>query len=567
MLVNVVGGYGGYFADYNAMRTPEYRGPEFPSLFNRTNGLSTGGHNLSDQRPRDNWQIDGSFSYFPDWSFAGRHELKTGGTYYHYLHGSGTLEHPHGNYRLIYDSAPVAPENLVPELGYARAAEIQIHNYPTEPKNRVDVQAWYLMDTWRLNNRMTANLGLRVERQNGFVPEQTFPGSTQFPQLFPAGNFGRVPVITWVRALPRLGLAFELSPKTLIKGSFGQYNDLYRDADVGNFNVNALSTITYRWRDEDRNNNYTPGEVNLDRQGPDFIGISAATNRAVNPDLQQPVTTEATMSLEHEVMNNVGLRVGYVFRRRTDLFSFNGVNVKRPREVYNIALQRRDPGADGVLNTPDDAGSVTIYDYDPAYRGATFVQQVQVNSDTVERYHTIEAAITKRLSGRWMAAASGFAVKNHRWLEQHFQSPNDDPFPLDETWGWGMNFSGVYRFPYDIQVAAFLQAKQGLRGQRTNIFRSADPDGGPPLRQLSTVTLRLEEYGSQTSDAIVSTNLRGSKMVRLGGSTRLSFEVDLFNLFNSGVPTSISWQSGPSFGAINEVLSPRIARFGLKFDF
>ena len=44
-----------------------------------------------------------------------------------------------------------------------------------------------------------------------------------------------------------------------MKTSFGQYNDLYRDADVGNFNRNAQSDITYRWSDPDRNGNYTPG--------------------------------------------------------------------------------------------------------------------------------------------------------------------------------------------------------------------------------------------------------------------------------------------------------------------
>ena len=96
---------------------PEYRGPDYPSRFNRSTGLATGGHEISDQRPRDNWQIDGSFSYFPERSFGGRHELKTGATWYRYLHGTGTLEHPHGNYRLIYDSAEPIPANLVPELG------------------------------------------------------------------------------------------------------------------------------------------------------------------------------------------------------------------------------------------------------------------------------------------------------------------------------------------------------------------------------------------------------------------------------------------------------------------
>ena len=558
MIVNVVGGYGGYFADYNAMRTPVYRGAEFPSKFNRNTGLATGGHEISDQRPRDNWQLDGSFSFFPLRSIAGRHELKTGATWYRYVHGTGTLDHPHGNYRLIYDTVNGVPDQPV---------EIIIRNYPTAPRNRVDVHAWYLMDTWRFTDRVTANLGLRVERQNAFVPAQSYPGSSQFPQLFPPGDFPRVPVVTWLRALPRVGFAFEITPTTVLKTSFGQYNDQYRDADVGNFNRNAQSDITYRWRDPDGNGNYTPGEVNLAlNNNPDFISITAASNRRVNPDLRQPVTTEATASFERELMNNVGVRIGYVFRRRVDLYSFGGINVLRPRSAYNIPLQRRDPGPDGLLNTADDGGRVTIYDYDAAYRGAAFVQQVQTNSDTIERYHTIEGAISRRLSGKWMAHASGFAVKNHRWIEQNFQTPNDDFFPLDETWNWGMNFSAMYRLPAGVQLAAFLQAKRGLRGQRTNIFRSADPDGGTPLRQLSTVTLRLEPYGSQKSDPITSTNLRVSKDFRLGRQ-RWSFDVDLFNLFNSGVPTSMTWQSGPQFGAINEVLSPRIVRIGGRFSF
>lgn len=557
MLVNVVGGYGGYFADYNAMRTPLYRGAAFPSKFNRSTGLATGGHEISDQRPRDNWQIDGSFSYFPEGSFAGRHELKTGGTWYRYLHGTGTLDHPHGNYRLIYD-----------DIGGLRdqPVEIVIRNYPTAPRNRVDVHAWYLMDTWRLTNRVTANLGLRVERQNAFVPEQRYPGSTQFPQLFPAGDFARVPVVTWLRALPRLGLAWEINTNTVVKASYGQYNDQYRDADVGNFNGNAQSDITYRWRDLDGNGNYTPGEVNLALNGPDFLSITAASNRRVNPDLRQPVTTEATTSFERELMGNVGVRVGYVFRRRIDLYSFGGINVLRPRSAYNIQLRRRDPGPDGVLGNGDDGGTVIISDYDAAYRGASFVRQVQTNSDTIERYHTIEAAVARRLTGRWMAQAAGFAVKNHRWVEQNFQTPNDDFFPLDETWNWGMNLSGMYRLPAEVRLAAFLQAKRGVTGQRTNIFRSADPDGGTPLRQLSTVTLRLEPYGSQRGDTIATTNLRVSKDFRLA-ARRVSFDVDLFNVFNSGVPTSITWQSGPQFGAINEVLSPRIVRFGGRFSF
>jgi hypothetical protein len=423
------------------------------------------------------------------------------------------------------------------------------------------------MDTWRLSNRLTANLGVRVERQNAFVPAQRYLGSTQFPQLFPPGDFPRVPVVTWLRATPRVGLSWELNHGTVVKATFGQYSDLYRDADVGNFNGNSQSDITYRWTDPNNDRKYNPGEVNLALNGPDFISITAASNRKVNPNLRQPLTTEATASFEKELMNNVGARVGYVYRQRIDTYTFAGINVLRPRSAYNIPITRRDPGPDGVLGTADDGGRVTIYDYDAAYRGAAFVRNVQTNSGVTEKYHTIEAAINRRLAGKWMAAASGFAVKNHRWLEQNFVSPNDDPFPLDDTWGWGMNVSGMYRLPADVRVAVFLQAKSGLKGQRTTRFTAVDPDGGPRLTQLSTVTLRMEPYGSQYGGAIRSTNLRISKDLEMGRGRSVSFDVDLFNTFNSGVPTNIVWLSGPSFGAINEVLSPRIVRFGARFRF
>jgi hypothetical protein len=82
-----------------------------------------------------------------------------------------------------------------------------------------------------------------------------------------------------------------------------------------------------------------------------------------------------------------------------------------------------------------------------------------------------------------MAQASFFAVKNNRWIELTFDNPNSEYFPKDETWDWGGNVSGSYLLPGDVRISAFVQSKVGQKGQRTNIFRAADPDGGPPLRQ------------------------------------------------------------------------------------
>jgi hypothetical protein len=235
--------------------------------------------------------------------------------------------------------------------------------------------------------------------------------------------------------------------------------------------------------------------------------------------------------------------------------------------VYNIPLNRRDPGPDGVLNNADDGGVVTIHDYDPAYRGAAFVRNVIMNSPETDKIQTVEFAVTKRMSNRWSAQSSFFAVKNDRWLELFIETPNNEYFPKDETWDWGGNLTGSYLLPGDVRISGFLQSKAGAKGARTNIFRAVDPDGGPPLRQLSTVTLRLEPTGSQRTPTMTSINLRVSREFGLGGSRRVGIDVDAYNVLNAATASAVTWASGPTFGYVTDVIPARVIRFGGRFSF
>jgi hypothetical protein len=162
---------------------------------------------------------------------------------------------------------------------------------------------------------------------------------------------------------------------------------------------------------------------------------------------------------------------------------------------------------------------------------------------------------------------SYFAVKNHRWLASVFNSPNDQFFPLDETWSWAGNVTGSYRLPGDVTLSGFLQSKNGVMGQRTYIFRQADPDGGLAIAQNGNTTIRVEPYGSQKLSAQNILNLRASKDLSLGGGRRLDIDVDVFNVLNAATPTAANFQSGPTFGYVTSVIPARIARLGVRFRF
>jgi Carboxypeptidase regulatory-like domain/TonB dependent receptor-like, beta-barrel len=569
IVANVNAGYGGNRADYSSTRSKVGAAvPGNPSRLDRETGLRTGSSEHNNKGYSDRWQVDAGVSFFPEKFLGGRHEMKTGTTMYWERGGEGKTLNPAGDYVLVYDRVNGVSNQPV---------EIQIFNAPNQPLNWNHKYAGYIKDTWRATDTLTLNLGLRFEYQHAFLPEQSKPVTPGFPTLFPAGTFPYLSVQKWYSTVPRFGIAWSLASATVLKASYGRYNGGMESGFAGVYNANGQSTATFRWTDPDGNKDYTPGEVNLNlNDNPDFINISAASNNLLAPDLRQPMTNEVTAGIEHELMPNLAVRALYVYKDFSEQIATT--NVRRPREAYSIPLTRRDPGPDGVLNNADDAGTVTIWDYSPAYAGAAFVANQRQNSPLVDNYQSVELTVTKRSSGRWFGMGSFWVTKHHRNVSLIPDNPNNDYFNVAEQWTWASNLSGSYRLPWDVQFAAFLQSKVGVQGQRTNIFRATDPDGGPPLRQLTTVTLRLEPFGKQQGPAITLLNLRASKIFTLGGRHRFEINVDAFNLLNSSAPTTMTFASGPTFGwygsaagttnaAETGIVAARVGRIGLRYSF
>jgi len=554
MLANTMFGYTGYVTDYDAARS--YASADKPPRQDLETTLRTGSHEFHQDKTRDRYQLESSVTFFPEKQFAGQHDFKTGVTVYWDRTSDVYNNNLACNCVLITDRV-----NGVSGTPF----QIRVYNTPVAPLDNEDIYAWYLKDSWRVTDKMTLNLGLRWERQHSYLPEQTFGGSRDWPTVFPAGSFPYIDVQTMNRLVPRTGIAYDLGGRSVVKATFGQYNYILGDTYADVYNKNATGNALFLWHDNNNDKLYQPGEVNLNLNGGDFRNITAAGNSQINPDLLQPTTWETTVSYERELAENFAIRGMYIYKTVSD--SIEDINTLRPYSAYSIPITRRDPGPDGALNTADDAGKVTMYDYSSAYAGAAFVNSKKTNADNTDSFHSIEFTMTKRSSTRWSGQISYFAVKNHRFLSRIYNSPNDEFFPIDESWAWAGNINGTYRMPYGISVSGFLQSKSGVKGQRTNIFRSADPDGGPPIAQSSTITLRLEPYGTQSLSAYNLLNLRANKDFRLGGSRRLSVDFDLFNVLNSATPTGANFASGTTFGYATGVVPPRISRIGVRFNF
>jgi hypothetical protein len=554
LLLNAVGGYVGYMTDYNAGRS--YARVDAPSRQDLETGLFTGSHVQNQNKTRDRYQAEASASFFPSRSFGGQHDFKTGVSIYWDRTSDGWRNNLAGNYVLITDTI---------EGVSGTPFRIRAYNTPVRPRDNEDIYAWYFKDTWRPTERLTFNLGVRWEYQHSYLPEQDFAGSRDFPTVFPARHVNKLDVQTFSRAVPRIGVAYDLGSKSVIKATWGLYNYILGDTYGDVFAATATANAVFLWHDLNGDKLWTPNETDLNLNGDDFVSITAASNAELSPELNQPNTWETTASYERELASNLGFRVMYINKIIDG--SLETINTRRPYGAFSVPITRRDPGPDGILNNADDGGSVTFYDYASSYRGADFVNRQRVNAANVDRFHSMEFTLTKRASDRWMGQISYFAVKNHRWLSGIFQNPNDEFFPLDETWSWAGNISASYRLPYDVNVSGFLQSKSGVKGQRTYTFRTADPDGGPRIANNGNTTIRLEPYGSQTLSAFNILNFRANKDFRMNGGRRLSIDFDVFNLLNSATPTGADFSSGPTFGYAEGVTPSLITRIGARFTF
>jgi hypothetical protein len=503
---------------------------------------------------KDNLELQGNLQLY---QFLGsKHDLKLGYLKDWSYTGYNRYNHEAGNYQLRFD-------NGVP-------LQINTYNYPLIAKRESAMQSFaaYAQDTWSVTSRLTVNAGLRLEQFHNYVNESTKEQGT----FGTAGTYPAMDLQTWWGLAPRVGAAYALTSdsKTVLKATYGLFNNNPAVGFSENYNKNTLQTTSYRWRDLNGNRDYDPGEVNLSLNGPDFISTSGAQSLILNPDLEQPSRHEGSVLLDRELAPSFSLRVGYVYKNSTR--GSTNINPLRPYEVWDVALARQDPGPDGVTGNADDGPMVTVYDYNPAYRGAAFTSSMPVNR-TGERktdsYHSMELTATKRQTAGLPlnVVASFLTTKNHRWLSSYAQSPNDEFYPLDETWSWFGKVTTSYLAPYGIRTSVFYEVLSGTKGQRTYVFRN--------MPQSSTVNIRLEPYGERTLPNTHIVYTRVGKEFRLGGNV-LELNADVHNLFNANTPTSASFASGPTFGALDAssqnnggsaILLPRTLKVGMTFEF
>jgi len=455
----------------------------------------------------------------------------------------------------------------------------------------------YIGDTFS-KGRMTLSAGVRYDHQHSFNEASTATANPDFPNLLPELAYdGSGPTITWKDFSPRasVNIALDESKKTVARASYARYAGQLFPNDVTVANpVGGYSTfLAYRWNDRNRDHFATKDEIllsdgvlyynNVDPAHPTAL---VSPNR-IDPDYHASKDNEFILGIDRELGGNFAAGAAYTWRKVTDVSSWF------PR----IGMTSADYTANPTVT--QNGVSANSFSPNPAKVAASNSGRYLTNRpDYSTGYNGLELTLVKRMSNKWFARA---ALSYMDWHENLGPGAIQNPTRTDVTGGqagqattnpalagvsgpsvdggqlaprsggsgkgdiffnarWQMVMNGLYQLPGNFEVGTSLFARQGYVYP---VILRLDAGADGTLRTLATPHLDDQRY-----DTVFDADFRLANRIKLPGSATMELTADLFNAFNSGTILGRNRSADSSaFRTPTDVLSPRILRIGVRFNF
>ena len=499
------------------------------------------------QSDRDRKQATGAATYFLDTS-RGSHTIKFGGEllkeqqYVGFEQGvGGNIEHVYNNGRSNQVIFRIPTATATGKLGLGKSGALT-------SRTALDVTSVFANDTWSVG-RVTVNAGLRYDRYHGWLPEQQQLAGTVGPTVVAAETFAESHLYTWNSLAPRVGVTFDLSGdgKTVLKGNYGYFwhNPGVGIGDTANPNTSAKQQ-TYQWNDLNGDRRWQAGEQgNL---------LSAALKGAIllDPNISSPYTHEASVWIERQLGDALGIRGGFVYKTEDNL-----IETYQPFRVdgYTVPYTYVDIGLDGVRGSSDDR-NLSFLGLPSAQASQFPATQVVQNVDRYSRAKTVEVSLNRRYSNRWSASIGGAYTMITDFPNGFPLNPNQPG--VDDRSTWNLKATGSYDAPYGIRLSPVLRHQSGANYARTLSISAA-------TGLIATGTAYAEPSNSNREDNIWVFDVRAEKTVNMGARIRTRLFLDLFNIANSHASETISRATGLGYQKPSAILAPRTARIGFRF--
>ncbi|HDZ26997.1 hypothetical protein LCGC14_1355790 [marine sediment metagenome] len=474
-------------------------------------------------------QANTSLTYFAEDFLGGDHEFKIG-VQYTKARSDWTGGYSGGKWYYLWDGYP-----------------LYLYEYnPFQYGGNTDTLGAFIDDSWTIGDRLTVNLGLRVDHAKASIPSwYVYDGWEKTSERVP----GLDDVIVWDTISPRLGLAFQLTSdhKTLLKASYGRYYDSikgnnyqYPGPAISDFSVSYWDSATAEyvlW--------YTvPGEAGY----------------TFDPQSRNPYANIFSLGLERELMPNLSVGASFIYKKEKDLLGWEDRGATYEQISYV---------------SPDNGQTYSAFNQTSAL--GTSNDYWIVNPSTFgHTYKALIFSLSKRYSNNWQfytsltwSKAEGLDVNAHSgssWALMSRSSLGKDPNDLINSTGvlnhdrtWIFKLQASYSLPWGI-LAGLNYLYQS--GKPLITFVRIYPDQG-------RTEILAEQRGTERFKPWSLFDFRLQKTFNIYKSLRLDAMFDVFNLFNSATVTGNRSNNiwSQTYREPSSIFYPRRVQIGLRLKF
>ncbi len=490
-----------------------------PMYYELTTGMMTGSAGFHNTQTRRRYQGQASLSHWAE-GFLGDHDLKMG---VEFERGESGYD---GTSQTDYEGGP---SFIYTYYGVPYMWEVDVPAHKVS-NNIFRALSGYVQDTWKLDARLTMNIGLRVNSVSNIIPKQDM-----VPSAFTEYKFTNLE--------PRIGLAYDISGggrQMAVKAHYGRYYT--NSMALGLTNPNSQTYYTYL---------ILGGE-------PILIDIYRAATSSVDPDLKRPYSDTFVLGFEMSLMKNMAFKVNGIYKKSRNFIGT--IDLARTADWY-------DPYE--VLN-PITGSPLTVYNRKP---GAPMSQMHYTNPSEANRnYKGLQFILEKGLSNHYqfllsytyskaegMVAlgtwGSGGMTSSGTWNNPNMYVNTRGRLDLDKP--HELKFSGVYYAPYGFILGINYIGQSGTPYARTFNVR---------LNQ-GTSSFNAELPGTQRTPFQHMIDVRLEKRFQTGRFHPNVF-LEVFNLLNANTAIGTGGlYNSPTYGKITAILPPRIFRVGVGLSF
>lgn len=463
-------------------------------------------------------------------------------------------------------------------IGYYEKGQYTAYDYGYDIEGKNARESLYVQDTWKVNDRLTINPGVRVDWVRGYPSGESANGPSGDAKVYDTKNIA-----------PRLGFAFDLTgdQKTVLKGSYSQY---YEGSFFLTYSAAVPGTedfVLYF---------FDPSGEKCGPQGNCFTEYSRSpfVPYTVDPDIKHPRVDEFTVGIERALTSDFRLAVTGIYRKDKNLQA--SVN---PSARWTPTTLTTSAGDDPALSqipigvytwaNPEESETDLLLTNPDGFQYLDPNGNVLGTAEGYRRYRGLLVVLDKRMSNRWLGRISYVLSK----AEGTFDNSGFDSYGSSTQYETPtralVNNDG--RLSNDIRHEFKLMANYQVPVIEVGLsayFRSISGGFYTPFERFSSSRINfplssgrqplLETRGSREYERFNLLDLRVEKIFKVNnGNDRISVYADFNNVFNKDIVSAVNtrwpevgiagFEEPIAFGAPTGLVAPRRVTLGARWQF